>query len=111
MGNEFKDPAEFYRERTFPGKSLIAWGVGIWAIYWLLGSFVVRVEALPENIKLIAALPLIPACGLFLVGFWRAVKGKGHHPVLFLLAFTGLIGLVVLLFLPDKRIDRDSKAS
>ncbi|WP_269542123.1 hypothetical protein [Cerasicoccus fimbriatus] len=110
MEKEYKDPADFFQERDFPGRKLIAWGVGIWAVHWLLTGWIFRMNAFSEEINLVASLPLIPAAVLFLVGFWKAVKGKGYHPVLFLIAFTGFIGLLVLFFLPDQSKQKDNQS-
>ena len=66
-------------------------------------------EAFSNEVNLLVALPLIPVAILFLAGFWKAVKGKGYHPVLFLMAFTGFIGLIILFFLPDQNKGADNQ--
>jgi len=77
MEKKYQDPADFYRERDFRGKKLIAWGFGIWVFHWLITGGVFRMVAFSDEVNLAASLPLIPAAILYLIGFWKAVKGKG----------------------------------
>jgi hypothetical protein len=101
MEKEMKDPAEFYQERDFPGESLLACGAGIWGIRVIAG-LMVNFESLPKGIDHAVTAVLLLGLILHFIGFWKAVKGKGYHPVLFLISITGLIGLLVIFFLPNR---------
>ena len=101
MNKEYQDPAEFYREKDFPGRRLLGIGAAVWGIYWLAG-WGVNFDAIPKGIEYAIGLILVLGLAFYLVGFWKAVKGKGYHPVLFLISFTGFIGLIVIFFLPNK---------
>lgn len=100
MNKETEDAADFYREKDFPGKKLLGMGAAILALYWLAG-WGLNFESIPREIEY--SIGLVTALGLvlYLVGFWKAVKGKGYHPVLFLISFTGFIGLIVMFSLPN----------
>ena len=103
MNRQSTDTAEFYREKSFPGKNLMALGVGIWAVHWLLTGHILTMDAFSAEMNRVASMPLLPAAVFYLTGFWLAVKGKGYHPAWFLLAFTGFVGLAVILFMPDRK--------
>jgi hypothetical protein len=108
METTSKDPAEFYQEKNFPGKSLLAWAAAIWGIRWLAG-WGVDFEAIPKGIENTISAVLLLGLVLYFVGFWKAVKGKGYHPVLFLISFTGFIGLLVIFFLPNKNDNQSER--
>lgn len=90
-----------YRESTYPGKKLIAVGVAIFGLVWLSG-FAIDWNQAPELLKIGLLLFCIPAAFCYFIGFWKAVKGKGYPQVLWLASFTGIIGLIILMYLPDK---------
>ena len=101
MKQEAKDPAEFFQERDFPGRKFLAIGAAVWGIWWL-ASWGANFERIPAAIESVILVVVLLASVLYLFGFWKAVKGKGYHPVLFLISFTGFIGLIVIFFLPNK---------
>jgi len=110
MNNEMKDPADFYQERDFPGRKLLAIAAGIWGVRWISGQ-VVNFENIPNGINNAVGLILSIGLVLYFIGFWKAVKGKGYHPVLFLISFTGFIGLLVIFFLPNKNENQPEVAT
>jgi hypothetical protein len=100
MEKEMKDPADFYQEKDFPGRKLLAIAAGIWGIRWIAGQMI-NFEAIPNGINNLISLLLFIGLIIYFIGFWKAVKGKGYHPVLFLISFTAFIGLLVIFFLPN----------
>ncbi|MEO0452694.1 MAG: hypothetical protein AAFY98_00985 [Verrucomicrobiota bacterium] len=95
------DPADAYRERSFPGKKFIAVGVATWGLYWL-SSLAIRWDQAPDYATYLLWSILAIASVFYLIGYWRAVKGKGYHGVLWLASLTGFIGVIIIFFLPDK---------
>jgi hypothetical protein len=110
MEKEIQDPAEFYQDRDFPGRKLLAIAAGIWGIRWLAG-WGINFGAVPKEINNAIGLVLLLALVPYFMGFWKAVKGKGYHPVLFLISFTGFIGLIVIFFLPNKNENQSAQVN
>jgi hypothetical protein len=90
-----------FQEQNFPGRTLLGWGVGIMAVVWLSGIFI-NWEAAPPAASVISQICLVIGFVIYLIGYWKAVKGKGYPQLLWLAAFTHIIGLVLILYLPDK---------
>lgn len=91
-----------YQEHEFPGRKLIAISIAVLALVWVSNYFI-GWGAVPEAVRQsVFVLLVLPATLGYLIGFWRAVKGKGYPAILWLTAFTGIIGLLLIFFLPDK---------
>ena len=93
--------ADYYREHTFPGKKLIGVGVVAWAVFYL-SSLIVVWENTPRWAQALAIGSTFAASILYLIGYWKAIIGKGYPRILWLVGFTGIIGLIVICFLPDR---------
>ncbi|MDF1755376.1 MAG: hypothetical protein P1U89_21490 [Verrucomicrobiales bacterium] len=52
--------------------------------------------------ELLAWIPLIASLPPYLIGYRRALKEKNYPGILFLAAFTGLIGTILIYLLPEK---------
>jgi len=96
----YKDPADYFQDSPFPGRRLIAWAVGIWAVVALLPSWILNIDRLPEWFSHVQTILLVPVIPLYFIGFWKAVLGKGYPKILFLISFVPFIGLLTLFFLP-----------
>jgi len=108
--NRTDDPAYAFidADKAFPGRGLIAAGVIPWGIYWLSAQ-VVRWDQAPKTIGLLVWVLLGAASVVYLIGFWKGLKAKGYPSILFLVAFTGIIGTIVILFLPNRSEDTDNE--
>ncbi|MEM1158243.1 MAG: hypothetical protein AAF649_01800 [Verrucomicrobiota bacterium] len=95
------DSADAYREHDFPGKKFIAIGVAAWGLYWLSSWAIVWNEA-PKPLLFVTWGILTIASVFYLIGYWHAVKGKGYPGVLWLASLTGIIGVIIIFFLPNK---------
>jgi hypothetical protein len=90
-----------YQEHTFKGKRLMAVSLIPMLCYYLLG-FLVQTQHINRHLYLSFQFVLLISVILYLIGFWQAVKSKGYPQILFLISFTGIIGLLVILLLPVK---------
>ena len=104
------DVAEAYRERDFPGKKFLAVGLSAWGLYWI-SSWVIRWNKLPDYIIYITWGLLAVASVFYLIGYWQAVKGKGYPKLLWLASLTGIIGAIIIFFLPDISYTRSIKST
>jgi len=95
------DISEAYREKNFPGKKLIAIGVAAWGLYWLSSWAIIWSEA-PKPVLISTWSILAVASIVYLIGYWKAVIGKGYPKVLWLASLTGIIGVIIIFFIPDK---------
>jgi len=102
-----KDLAVAYQEHDFPGKKLIATGAAAWGIYWV-STLAINWSMVPQTIQIATIVILLLASTAYLVGYWRAVKGKGYPPLLWLVSLTGFIGLLIILFLPTRYAEEKS---
>ena len=73
-------------------------GIGLGILLQLLGRFVTRNEAT----ALIGAILAIVGLVLFIWGCMNYAAGKGHSKWLGLLGLLSCIGLIILVFLPDR---------
>ena len=102
------DPARFYQDMPFPGRRLIAWAVGIVAIVIILPGWIFDLDTLPSWLAPIQDGVGVAVAPLYFLGFWRAVVGKGYPRILFLISLVPLIGLLILLFLPNRNFTASS---
>ncbi|EDM27548.1 hypothetical protein LNTAR_05531 [Lentisphaera araneosa HTCC2155] len=100
------DAARSYQEQKFDGRRELSSSVIIASLLWISDIFV-PMEFRQEPIYNHPGLLIIPALLLYLIGFGKAIRSKGYEPAMFLLAFTGLIGLFILFILPNKNDSND----
>lgn len=103
------DPATYFQDSPFPGRRLIAWAVGIWAVVILLPGWTLNIDQRPEWVSHAQTILFLPAIPLYFIGFWKAVVGKGYPRILFLISLIPLIGLLILFFLPTREDDLQIK--
>ena len=82
-----------YQERPFRGGRLIGVSLAVLGTIWL-GGFVIPYAETPPEFRLGLVIVSTIASVLYIIGFWRGVEAKGYPRVLFLAAFTGIIGEV-----------------
>ena len=100
------DAARSYQEQNFAGRRELSISMMIVCLLWLVDLFIPLELKHDPNFDKIHWL-LIPALLLYLIGFGKAIRSKGYEPAMFLLAFTGLIGLLILFILPNKNDSND----
>ena len=105
------DASDIYRDLAFPGRRFLSWSVGIWAAVSFFPALIFKVEALPEWANTLRGGCLAIALVLYFVGYWKAVVGKGYSKVLFIAAFTPVIGIVLIFFMPSLRAVEDEETS
>lgn len=106
------DPAYAYidADTSFRGKKLIVAGIVPWSLYWLSAQ-VVQWDQMPRAIGLSLSGILAVSSLIYLVGYWQGIKAKGYPGILFVASFTGIIGVIVLLFLPDRSGEIEARGS
>ncbi len=96
------DPSRFYQDSHFPGRRLIAWAVGIWAVGIVLPGWILNPDALPAWVTHVQTFLLVLVIPLYFIGFWKSIVGKGYPRILFLMSFAPLLGLLILFYLPQR---------
>ena len=76
-------------------------GVGLGILGHIAGSILTRQSDNPL-ILILGLLFLIAGLVLFIWGCWNYAKGKGYHGAWGLLGLLSCIGLIILVFFPDK---------
>ena len=104
------DEADVYREQDFPGKKLISVGFIAWGVFWL-SSWAVQWEKVPDFAKYPVFGILAAATIIYFIGYWRAVIGKGYPGIIWLASLTGIIGVIIIFFLPNKSIEQVDSAN
>gem|GEM_PF-4309412 len=96
------DPAYAYIDKAFPGRKLLIPGIVSWGLY-LLSHLLIHWDMAPATLRNAVWLILALTALLYFRGYWLALKGKDYPPVLFLCAFTGIIGAIIIMYLPERR--------
>lgn len=97
-----RDTSDFFREHPFPGRVMLSWAIGIWAVVGFLTGWILNTEMLPGGVNALRGFILLSATPLYFVGFWRGVVGKGYPRMLFILSLVPLVGLLVLFYFPNR---------
>ncbi len=85
--------------KEYKAKTVGGLGLGILAIF--IGYLMSLVDI--GTVLWFAAIFIWGGVLLFVWGLWCYAKGKGYHGIWGLLGFLGPIGLIVLIFFPDKQ--------
>ena len=101
--NRNDDPAYAYidADKSFRGKKLMVAGIVPLGLFWLSAQ-VVQWDQVPRPFSIALWGVLAVSTLLYLVGYWQGIKAKGYPGILFIASFSGIIGTIVLLFLPDR---------
>lgn len=81
-------------------------GVGMGIVLQLAGFYLHHTATLPDLVGLALILMSIPA---FIWGGMNYAEGKGHSKWVGLLGVAGILGLVILIVLPDRHAVQDDK--
>jgi len=73
-------------------------GIGIGILLQLLGRFLAR----NEGIAVVGYVLILVGVVFFIWGCMNYAAGKGHSKLLGLLGLLSCIGLIILVFLPDR---------
>lgn len=101
------DPASFYQDTPFPGRSLLSWAVGIWVAVVLLPGCFVNFDQMPDWVAHVQFMLFFPVIPFYFFGFWKAIVGKGYPRIMFLMSLIPPLGLCILFFLPSRAVAGD----
>lgn len=96
------DPAYAYIDQALPGRKWIVLGIVPMALIFLFGM-ITDIQKFPAGLPLLLQAIFLLCTVIYLIGYWQAVRGKGYPGIIWIAAFSGPIGLIVILFLPNLR--------
>jgi len=96
-----EDASSIFLDLPFPGRRLLSWSVGIWAVAFFFPALIFNTELFPVWLDILRDCLLDLALVLYFIGYWKAVIGKGYSRILFLAAFAPVIGIIIIFFIPS----------
>ncbi len=90
----------YFAKKNYSGKKLITLGAIAFVACWLAANLGFADQ--PEWFTYLILSGQLSALAIYLVGYWQAVVSKGYPKILWLAGFTGIIGLIIIMFLPSR---------